>query len=424
MLTCIDLFAGCGGLSLGLEMAGFKPLLFSEINKDAAATYRANRSSDIIEIGDIYKFTDSDIKKLKSQWNNAGIKEVDLVAGGPPCQGYSKIGHRRTFNLEKQDIPSNQLYHQMVRVVEAVKPRMFLFENVSGLLTAKWSRDGENGEIFRDVLKTFLAIKGYTARWQLVHAKDYGVPQNRPRVLIVGIRNDQGVKLPQAISCEKTIIKPTAIADGLLPVGPRDYPTIVELLSDLCDPKFEYGGKIEKYSKDPSNEFQRYLRTTLKGKLLGKGAILTEHEFSDHKPNIRAKFAHMIANNGEIPLEMRTKKFSQKVLPKSWGKNGPNITACSMPDDYVHYSQARAPSVREWARLQMFPDWYVFKGPRTTGGRRRAGDPSKDIWERDVPKFTQIGNAVPVELARKVGNHVASLLKRNEHERTNARRAK
>jgi DNA (cytosine-5)-methyltransferase 1 len=412
MLTCIDLFAGCGGLSLGLEMSGFKPLLFSEINKDAAATYKANRSSDVIEIGDIYKLSDSDISKLKSQWKKSGIKEVDLVAGGPPCQGYSKIGHRRTFNLDKQDIPSNQLYHQMVRVIEAVKPRMFLFENVSGLLTAKWSPQGEIGEIFCDVLKSFIAIRGYSVRWQLVHAKDYGVPQNRPRVLIVGVRNDQGIKLPDPIPSNKTIIQPSAINDGLLPVGPRDYPTIVELFSDLCDPKFEYGSKIEKYSKDPTNVFQKRLRTTMSGKLLGKGSALTEHEFSDHKPNIRAKFAYMIANNGEIPVEMKTKKFSQKVLPKSWGVNGPNITACSMPDDYVHYSQARAPSVREWARLQMFPDWYIFKGPRTTGGRRRAGDPSKNIWERDVPKYTQIGNAVPVELARKVGIHMASLLKR------------
>jgi len=411
MLTCIDLFAGCGGLSLGLEMAGFKPLLFSEINKDAAATYKANRANDVIEIGDIYQLSNTQISKIISNWKKSGIKDVDVIAGGPPCQGYSKIGHRRTFNLHKQDIPSNQLYHQMVRVIKAVRPRIFLFENVSGLLTAKWSPQGETGEIFRDVLKSFIGIKGYHVRWQLVHAKDYGVPQNRPRVLIVGVRKDLKIKVPATIPSDKTIIEATAIKDGLLPVGDRDYPTIVELLSDLCESKFQYGGKIERYSKDPSNAFQTRLRTTLSGVLLGKGSVLTEHEFSNHKPNIREKFAYMISNNGEIPKEMRTKKFSQKVLPKSWGAGGPNITACSMPDDYVHYSQARAPSVREWARLQTFPDWYVFKGPRTTGGRRRAGDPSKNIWERDVPKFTQIGNAVPVELARKVGIHLASLLR-------------
>jgi DNA (cytosine-5)-methyltransferase 1 len=119
----------------------------------------------------------------------------------------------------------------------------------------------------------------------------------------------------------------------------------------------------------------------------------------------------MIANNGEIPEAMRTKKFAQRVLPSHWGSGGPSITATSLPDDYVHYCQPRILTVREWARLQMFPDWYIFKGARTTGGRRRAGDPSIGQWERDVPKYTQIGNAVPVELARKIGVHLAGLLR-------------
>lgn len=395
-------------------MAGFKPLLFSEINKDAAATYKANRGEDIVEVGDIYKLKDSDIAKLKAKWKKEGIKDVDVVAGGPPCQGYSGIGHRRTFNLEKQDIPSNQLFHQMIRVVEAVRPRIFLFENVGGLLTAKWTREGKNGEIFRDVLQGFLDIKGYSVRWQLVHSKNYGVPQNRPRVLIVGIRDDQKMKLPPVVPSERTIIEPTAIEAGLLPKADNDYPTVVELLGDLCDPEFRYGEETISYPTAPLNRFQKRLRTTLGGKTLGKGAKLTDHEFSDHAPRIREKFAYMIANNSEIPEHMQTKKFAQRVLPKIWGEKGPSITATSMPDDYVHYSQPRILSVREWARLQTFPDWYLFKGPRTTGGRRRAGDPSAGLWERDVPKYTQIGNAVPVELARKVGIHLASLLKQHE----------
>ena len=410
MLTCVDLFAGCGGLSLGFEMAGFKPLLFSEINKDAAATYKANRSTEIIEVGDIYQFNNADIANLKAKWKRDGIADVDVVAGGPPCQGYSGIGHRRTFNLEKQDIPSNQLYHQMIRVVEAINPRIFLFENVGGLLTAKWTRNGAKGEIFRDVLRSFRGIKGYSVRWQLVHSRSYGVPQNRPRVLIVGIREDQKINVPPVVKSGRTIIEPTAIADGLLPKGDNDFPTLVELLSDLCDPNFKYGEATIKYPTAPLNRFQRRLRTTLKGKTLGKGAPLTDHEFSDHAPRIREKFAYMIANDSEIPVHMQTKKFAQRVLPKEWGIKGPNITATSMPDDYVHYSQPRILSVREWARLQTFPDWYLFKGPRTTGGRRRAGDPSVGLWARDVPKYTQIGNAVPVELARKVGEHLAGLL--------------
>ena len=118
----------------------------------------------------------------------------------------------------------------------------------------------------------------------------------------------------------------------------------------------------------------------------------------------------MLDNHGEIPADMVTKKFAQRVLPAHWGPSGPSITATSLPDDYVHYALPRVPTVREWARLQTFPDWYEFSGRRTTGGRRRAGDPSTGDWSRDLPKYTQIGNAVPVALGRAVGAHLRSLL--------------
>jgi DNA (cytosine-5)-methyltransferase 1 len=118
----------------------------------------------------------------------------------------------------------------------------------------------------------------------------------------------------------------------------------------------------------------------------------------------------MLDHGGDIPSELRTKKFAQRVLPRRWDKSGPSITATSLADDYVHYSQPRTLTVREWARLQTFPDWYRFAGSRTTGGRRRAGDPSIGDWSRDVPKYTQIGNAVPVLLAKAVGEHLRDLL--------------
>ena len=137
---------------------------------------------------------------------------------------------------------------------------------------------------------------------------------------------------------------------------------------------------------------------------------MTEQEYSDHAEYIRKKFAHMIANNGEIPEEFQTKKFAQRVFPREWDESGPGITVTSLPEDYVHYSQPRSPTVREWARIQTFPDWYQFAGSRTTGGRRRAGDPSKGIWDRDVPRYTQIGNAVPPMLAEKVGRHIAQMI--------------
>lgn len=418
--TCIDLFAGCGGLSLGLEQAGFKPLLFSELNLSAAETYLANRvNEDIIPIGDVYQLTDANLELLKIFWRQRGIAEIDLVCGGPPCQGYSGIGHRRTFKLDKKDIPSNHLYQEMIRVIGVVKPRIFLFENVRGLLTAKWSPNGEKGELFRDVLAEFKAIPGYTVRWQLVHAKDYGVPQNRPRILVVGVRNDVVGATTQLVLMEghPDIDEPSAVEHGFLPQPSGDPPTLVDLLSDLIDENYLRDGRTVAYPSDPKTPIQAALRTTRDGKVLGKNALVTDQEYSDHAPYIREKFAHMIANDGEIPEQFRTKKFAQRVFPREWGPNGPNMTATSLPEDYVHYSQPRGPTVREWARIQTFPDWYEFCGPRTTGGRRRAGDPDAGIWDRDVPRYTQIGNAVPVQLAKKVGEHLIGILNGTAHVR-------
>ena len=108
-----------------------------------------------------------------------------------------------------------------------------------------------------------------------------------------------------------------------------------------------------------------------------------------------------------------TKKFSQRLLPKKWGNSKPNITVCGQPEDYIHFSQPRSITVREWARLQTFPDWYQFAGKRTTGGIRRAGNPRASIFDREVPKYTQIGNAVPVKLAYEIGKHLKSNLLSN-----------
>ena len=119
----------------------------------------------------------------------------------------------------------------------------------------------------------------------------------------------------------------------------------------------------------------------------------------------------MIDNDGEMPKKYKTKKFAQRLLPKKWGNKGPTITITSLPDDFVHYSQARTPTVRECARMQTFPDWYQFAGKRTTGGIRRAGNPRENIFDREVPKYTQIGNAVPVKLAYEIGLHLNQVLK-------------
>ena len=196
-----------------------------------------------------------------------------------------------------------------------------------------------------------------------------------------------------------------------MPKPTNDYPHPEELLSDLIDKKYEDWLVTEKYLSEPKNEIQSKLRTK-KGKnsYYSKGDKLTEQEYSNHSDTIKAKFAVMIENKGEIPSEMKTKKFAQRLVPRKWGPSGPNITATSLPDDYVHFSQPRSFTVREWARFQTFPDWYEFKGKRTTGGIRRAGNPREGIFDRELPKYTQIGNAVPVKLAYEIGKHLTKVI--------------
>jgi DNA (cytosine-5)-methyltransferase 1 len=407
---CIDLFAGCGGLSLGLEQAGFTPLLFSEINDSAAKTYKANRVNGVIQIGDIYDYDDEKIEEHLTAWKTREINEIDLVCGGPPCQGYSGIGHRRTFNLAKKDIPSNHLYEEMVRVIRKVNPKIFLFENVKGLLNARWKPTGSKGEIFKAVRKAFATLTNYIIRWDLIVAKDYGVPQNRPRVIMIGIRKDI---LPAPLKhLKKTRCPdlPLGVSEGFLPTPFGKPPTLFDLLSDLIDPNYLVNLETKNYLTKPLSEIQVFLRTKLDGTLMKKGDPITDHVYSNHAKRIVEKYAYMIANNGQIPPQFQTKKFATRVFPKTWGLKGPNITATSLSEDFVHFSQPRSPTVREMARIQTFPDWYLFEGPRTTGGRRRAGDPSIGVWDREVPKYTQIGNAVPPLLGKAIGMHLSKLL--------------
>jgi DNA (cytosine-5)-methyltransferase 1 len=421
-LYVADFFAGCGGLSLGLELAGFHPAYVNELNKDAIESYLLNREVDYPYLRDA-AFHCNDIKNLVLNKNllTRTIKEfksklgidvkngdLDLLVGGPPCQGFSGIGHRRSYSVAKEQLPSNHLYEDMAYVISILKPKIFLFENVKGLLSAKWNADGVKGEIWEDVQSTFKDLKNYKVNFQLVRAKDYGVAQNRPRVLLVGIRNDIYKK-------SELLIKGT-VANGFLPEPTYDPSDLDDLLGDLLDDSYVNGGTTDKYVKPATTKIQKYFRTTKEGKVLPKGAPLAEQEYSKHAATVLTKFKYMLTHDGKIHESMKTKKFAQRVLPAKWDKNGPSITATSLADDYVHFSQPRTLTVREWARLQGFPDHYRFAGSRTTGGIRRAGNPREGNFARELPKYTQIGNAVPVFLAKAVGEHFAKIInKANEN---------
>lgn len=413
--TVVDLFAGCGGFSLGLERAGYETVFVNELHSAALATFLGNRQGSGLENAGRHCNDIRDLTRRPGELSALAARlrqehgGVDLVVGGPPCQGFSGIGHRRSFSVARAEIPSNHLYHEMAAVIESLKPRAFVFENVRGLLTARWTPNGEKGEIWHDVCETFTRIGAtmrtgelaYEIRPALVRSKDYGVPQNRPRVLLVGLRSD----VPFSFDDQ------TGVAAGLLPLGGERPPDLADLLDDLAYADWEPGGNAKTYRVDPQNEWQQGLRTLRSGETLGAGGRLAEHDYARHSERIIRKFTYMLANGGAIPDDQRTKKFAQRVLPAYWDPDiGPTITATSLPDDYVHYSLPRIPTVREWARLQTFPDWYRFAGRRTTGGRRRAGDPSTGNWERDMPKYTQIGNAVPPLLGTSIGLHLREIL--------------
>lgn len=461
----LDLFAGCGGLSLGLEFAGFHPICFSEISPEAAHTYMFNRPH--IEWTADNSFSDTWKMTVRSDGrcpvsnilakHELGDGELGLVCGGPPCQGFSRIGHRRIHATDRENVPSNHLYKAMARVVERSQPKVFLFENVQGLLNARWKDHttvtGTPGEVFGDVLRTFDQLKNFVLRYRLVRAFEYGVPQNRPRVFLVGLRDDVFETLQEkavvnsgdGLLCrslqrryfprkEPDRLFRGRIGDGFFPDPSATVqpPTIEEALSDLVDVRpyeqilteFELGKSqlaTTTYPGPAMTDFQRAMRDGPPHKIREhwngdwSEDTISCHEYSRHSERTRERFKK-IQTYGKAEGDIRNKKFSQRVLPREWPNGIPNITVCSMPDDYVHYdpSQNRSLTVREWARLQTFPDWYRFRGKRTTGGVRRAGRPREGVFEREVPQYTQIGNAVPVRIAHQIGQHFYRLIRATE----------
>ena len=421
-LTSIDLFAGCGGLTRGLEWSGFECLAFNELNKDAADSFAANFPNALRLDGDIRTAISEEVvnETLLPIIKKAGL---DLICGGPPCQGFSGIGHRRTHKLDKKDIPTNHHFMEMVRVIELLKPKAFLFENVKGILSGKWTKDGENGEIFKDVWNAFSTIQGYVVQATLLHAYGFGVPQNRPRVMIMGIRTE----IASSANIDPSPFNPNdknrSYASqlrnngGFFPSWDDEEKTAPDLIDVLSDLDFEGWSQTNPfYAKPAQSNFQKLMREKVPRDSEGR-QLLSEHQFSKHRQQVVERFQYMLDNKvrkkEDLPERMRTRKFSQKPLPQKW-KSKPTMTVTSLPDDYVHYSSPRTFSVREWARLQTFPDHHVFCGKRTTGGDRRAGNPSKGNWDREVPKYTQIGNAVPPLMAQEIGDQIVRIFLQNE----------
>jgi DNA (cytosine-5)-methyltransferase 1 len=383
--TYIDLFAGCGGLSLGLHNAGWKGLFAIEKSPDAFKTLKHNLIDEKkhfswcdwlpqtnLEINEVIKNYKTQLTALRGT--------VDMVAGGPPCQGFSMAGRRN----ESDD--RNKLVKSYIRFIKLVQPKIIFFENVKGF-TQEFKKNKEKGKQYSNYVENALKRAGYKVKGELVNFGDFGIPQKRTRFILVGVRNDVAKNNKQiAKSFFKKIEaeKKEFLINKNLSVNTKLKDAISDLLKQngtVQSPdttSFQAG--IYSKAKSP---YQILLRKGIENK------IADSHRFPKHRPDIIEKFDVILntcRKNKDIDATTRERFNIKKhtIIPLDKNDKCPTIT--TLPDDYIHYSEPRILTVREYARIQSFPDWYQFKGKYTTGGKRRT---------QEVPRYSQIGNAIP-----------------------------
>lgn len=389
-LNYIDIFAGCGGLSLGLCNAGWKGLFAIEKSGDAFATLKYNlidkerhfvwnewlsqTEHDINEVISTYR---EELEKLSGQ--------VTLVVGGPPCQGFSMAGQRK-----KNDI-RNKLSEAYIEFISIIKPRMLLFENVQGFTVGFLDKNKKKGKPYSEILKAKLEKLGYKIEGRMIDISEFGVPQKRHRFIMIGILEGDTKEFFDFLYSNKK-----SFLDGK---GLQEQVSIKDAISDLL----KANGTIE--SPDTKNykagvygeiqsEYQRLMRMRIKDEV---GQVADSHRFAKHSNQTEELNKEMLKKCPRLKritpndnLVSNLKKRGVTVLDEN--KAAPTVTA--HPDDFVHYSEPRILTVRESARVQSFPDDFEFKGKYTTGGELR---------KIEVPRCTQVGNAVPPLFAEQIG---------------------
>lgn len=375
-MNIIDLFAGCGGLSLGFEMAGYNIPLAIEKDEWASETYKYNHKNTKVITQDIT--TIEDPKSLLD--NNITI---DGIIGGPPCQGFSLSGNR-----DKKD-PRNSLFMEFVRFVKCYKPKFFVMENVTGILSMKTQKN----ILVKDLILDEYDKAGYNVEIKVLNAADYGVPQSRVRVFFIGIRKDL------KFEPDKLLPKPTTIGDSQI--------TVEEAIMDL--PQIEAGQNAEgdNYPCEPLNEYQKWARKN--------STVINNHTAMRHTPRLierfkQIKFGQSVADVDK-EFQQRQRGNAEKISGKVYSQNNmrpfpdkpsPTVPA-SFQSNFVHPYLNRNYTAREGARLQSFPDYYYFCGKRTTMS-----------WEKNLSQYQQIGNAVPPLLAKALGNNINKYFKEIE----------
>lgn len=353
MLNFFDLFCGCGGFTQGFKQAGFTPCLGIDMWSDATTTHHLNFPNCAIINDDITKVTANDLLKA----SGLSKSEVDVIIGGPPCQGFSISGKRLI------DDPRNVLYKSFVQIVGAIQPKVFVMENVPGLVSMA------KGAVKNAVIEDFTNM-GYNVEWDILAADDFGVPQHRRRVFFVGLNKEYfGEKkfvFPKPISEDKKVSCYDAISD--LDFIPDDI---------ALDEEIDY--KIEAKS-----EYQEKMR--------GNSPTLWNHVATIHNAKTKEIIA-MVPDGGNY-LDLPKELWSTRKVHIAWTRMNskkPCFTIDTGHNHHFHYSANRVPTVRESARIQSFPDVFHFVGIKTS-------------------QLKQVGNAVPPLLAEAIAQEIKKLL--------------
>jgi DNA (cytosine-5)-methyltransferase 1 len=361
--TVVELFAGAGGMMLGLEMAGFHTLVANEVHHDPCKTLRRNFPGVPIIEGSIRDISIASLLREAA----GSLPHVDLVAGGPPCQGFSTAG------LKDKVDPRNTLIGDYIRTVQELRPQFFLLENVTGLMTL------HDGKLFANVLEQLHDL-GYEFEHRVLFAADYGVPQMRKRLIVLGSRDGNPPAFPEPSHRHPQVQN---LFDGQLP----GYITCGDALSDL--PLIGHGETTTEYEDEPKTDYQHVMR---------EGSTqLYNHEATRHRAETMEYYALIPPGGTVLDIPVENRKGKQGI--QRWPLDRIARTVTCEPTDFLHPTLDRIPTIRELARIQTFPDRFEFLGQRTAGNfRRRQGG--------YCAQSQQVGNAVPPVLARAVGSAI------------------
>ena len=409
--TFIDLFSGCGGLSLGLAQSGWQGIFAIERATDAFETFRANfldtesrhrflwpdwLAQSAHSIDDVLKNHEQQLKEM--------LNTVDLIAGGPPCQGFSFAGKRSSSD------PRNKLFERYVSFVGLIKPKFLVLENVPGMKIAH-ARAGSvsvrSARTYYDKLHAALSERGYVVEPMDLDATNFGVPQRRNRLVVIGVRPDVAKRLPLGTAGVLERIHAVGV-EQLRWLGGGHPVTAEDAISDLVVGPNLRGAPVIEYTRSTTRRGYKQLdyegpnESSAYQKFMNEGVARDEMDsmrLARHTKDVRDRFKRILARTRGrrgVNLSEDDRKFlgmrKHRTVPMSPSQPAPTLT--TLPDDILHYSDPRILTVRESARLQSFPDWFTFHGKYTTGGDRR---------KVECPRYTQVGNAVPPLLARAVG---------------------